>query len=192
MMYYDEDGYPVSTRPNGLLKLLTCLSVIGLACIAFLTYWPQIAAHLPVMQSPVIVIATAAPNTGSAPRAPLPASQPRPTALPIVNIGGSYNNQAAADAAYATAVAAGAQQPATSPIPNQNNTGDSAPIETGERLSVREHNVENAPTAEPIVLSSDDQTGEKIKPVNIQETHQCLHGQVWVTDRGCKNPTPVR
>jgi hypothetical protein len=34
--------------------------------------------------------------------------------------------------------------------------------------------------------------GSKSKPVNIQETRQCLHAQVWVEGRGCKNPTPVK
>jgi hypothetical protein len=49
--------------------------------------------------------------------------------------------------------------------------------------------VDNVSPAEPV---TDDAHGSKEKePVNIQETHTCLHGQVW-TDSGCHRPTPVK
>ncbi len=174
-------------RPTGMLKLLICLCIVAWTGVMLLAYGPVIKSHLPSL--PAIPTTAAGGYPASAPR---PTKRAIPTVPPVVNPGGSFNDQAAADAAFATAVAAGMQQPAA-PIPNQNNTGDVAPIETGEKLIVREHNVENVPTSEPIIVQpADDQTGEKQKPVNIQETHQCLHGQIWVDGRGCKNPTPVR
>ncbi len=73
--------------------------------------------------------------------------------------------------------------------PNTNVTGDSAPLVTEQKPSVRQGAGENVPTSEPIVIpQSDEQTGSKPVLVNPQETHECRHGQVWVDGKGCKNP----
>lgn len=49
------------------------------------------------------------------------------------------------------------------------------------------------PTSMPIPtpFSNDSQGQAGSKPVNIQETHTCLHAQIWVDGRGCRNPTRV-
>jgi hypothetical protein len=75
--------------------------------------------------------------------------------------------------------------------PNVDNTNDSAPVVRGQKENVIEPSNGIVPTAEPIQQTqSDGAFGSKSKPVNIQETHTCLHAQIW-TDRGCKNPTPT-
>ena len=183
--YYDRDGYPIHARPNGMLKVLTSLCVIALAFVAVVTQWQTIAAYLPT-PGPIIVIAT--PTTGTAPRATLPAYQPRPaapaqpaaaTAQPAID---AYN--ATAEAQYQEAISA--------PAPVEN-------IGQGERVVLEQRAAperlpagDNVPTAMPLPQPDNSGAfGSKSKPVNIQETKTCLHGQVWVNP-GCRNPTPVK
>lgn len=76
------------------------------------------------------------------------------------------------------------------PLPNVNNTGDTSP-------SIRISKPADRPAPPPPGEASaqdapSDAFGSKPVggPVDIQGTHQCLHGQVW-TDTGCHKPTPV-
>lgn len=176
------------TRPNGLLKILTCLSVIALAFVAVVTQWPTIAAYLPT-PGPIIIIATpqAAPLPAPAARPALPAAQPRPAvaqpaAAPAQPAIDAYN--ATAEAVYQQAIEVA---PVAAPI---ENVGQGVPVELHSKAAPeREPAGDNVPTAMPLPQTANDgQHGSKSKPVNIQETHQCLHGQVWVDGKGCKNP----
>jgi hypothetical protein len=56
---------------------------------------------------------------------------------------------------------------------------DPQPVQFIQVETERQAAGDNVPTAEPV------QEGAPV--VNIQETHECKHGQVW-TDAGCKNP----
>lgn len=182
--YYDQDGYPV--RPNGLLKVLTSLCVIALAFVAVVTQWHTIAAYLPT-PGPIIVIAT--PTAGAVPRATLPAYQPRPDAPPAQPAAAPA--QPAIDAYNATAEAR-YQEAISAPAPVE-NIGQGAPVVLEQRAAPERMPAgDNVPTAIPLSQTqADDRFGSKSKPVNIQETKTCLHGQVWVNP-GCRNPTPVR
>jgi hypothetical protein len=105
------------------------------------------------------------------------------------------NGQAAIDAYNATAQAAYQQavNAAAMPVPNIDTTGDTSPNVRVSVPSERQPAGENVPTAEPLTQPQNtSQHGSKSKPVNIQETKTCLHGQVWIDGRGCKNPTPVK
>lgn len=80
---------------------------------------------------------------------------------------------------------------AIAPVPNTNNTGDTSP-------SVRISKPADRPAPPPPGEASAQDTpsdafGSKPVggPVDIQGTHQCLHGQVW-TDTGCHKPTPTK
>lgn len=171
----------LAVTSNVLFSILMFVLIVGFGVALFLM-WPAITNQ--VQQR--LTGATAPTATVAAPAGTLYQS---PVALPLQNPGGSYNSQAAADAAYATAVA-GAEW--AQPVPNQNNLPADAPlVEYGSRTNERAPAGENVPTAEPIP-QTDDQNGTKQKePVNIQETKTCLHGQVW-TDTGCHRPTPVQ
>jgi hypothetical protein len=97
-----------------------------------------------------------------------------------VQVDGIAQNAATAQAMFDAAVLAGET------VPNINATGESAPALLVTKPSVREGAGENVPTAEPLVQNN-DQFGSKQEPINIQETHTCLHGQVW-SGKGCRNP----
>jgi hypothetical protein len=173
-------------RPNGLLKLLTCLSVIALAFVAVVIQWPTIRTLIPT-PGPIIIIATpqAAPLPApAAPRPALPAAQPRPAmaqpaAQPAID---AYN--ATAEAVYQQALEVA---PPVAPV---ENVGQGAAVELNSKaVPDRQPAGDNVPTAMPLPQTANDgQHGSKSKPVNIQETHQCLHGQVWIDGKGCKNP----
>lgn len=180
--YYDQDGYPA--RPTSLLKVLTCLCVIALAFVAVVTQWQTIAGHLPTTGA-IILIAT--PTVGTAPVAP---AQPRISA-PAVPRAAVPVPALTLDQINATSIAIyQATAAAAEPVPNQDNTGDTAPLTHESAEFDRQPAPAYAPTAEPQPVV-DDQFGSKQAPINIQETHQCKHGQIW-TDSGCKNPTPVQ
>jgi len=101
---------------------------------------------------------------------------PQPMVIP-----GIAQNAATAQAMFDAAVQAGEQ-----PQQNVNLTGDTAPVIHGQRTNDRQPAGENVPTAEPVQVVT-DWFGNKQKPINIQETHTCLHGQVW-NGKGCHNP----
>lgn len=72
-----------------------------------------------------------------------------------------------------------ATQTAQFPQPNVDALPANAPMpQYVERQAVRQPAGDNVPTAEPVV--------EGAPVVNVQETHECRHGQIW-TDSGCKN-----
>jgi len=183
-----------------LFNYVLYILMIAVISAALFLVWPGLVAQFQQRflgaSAPAILIATAAvgnPSTSSGGTGGEQATPVYrlPTALPIQNPGGSYNSQAAADAAYATAVA-GAE--GSQPVPNQDNLPADAPLPSfGSRVNDRQPAGENVPTAEPIPQTqSNDAFGTKrTAPINIQETHQCLHGAVW-TDSGCHYPTPVQ
>ena len=155
---------------------ITAFVVLFLIMMFYLA-WPMLQARL--AQSGV-----ALPNLPTLPTAyvaPLSRPQAAPQGMPA----GLTNEQISATS---TAIYQATAQ-AAEPPPNTNATGDSAPLIIEQKPSVRQGAGENVPTSEPIVIpQSDDQTGSKAVLVNPQETHDCRHGQVWVTDKGCKNP----
>lgn len=175
-------------RPFGLFKLLMCLCVMAFVAVFALKSWPDIQARLSgVTLPPSLLVVTATPGTFARPTQPGYTPPRQPANDMRANPANMATAQAQADAAYATAVT-GAER-----IPNQNNTGDSAPLERQSIQVDRQPAPDYAPTAEPIPQTQvDGAFGSKpAAPVNIQETHTCLHGQVW-TESGCKNPTPVQ
>lgn len=77
--------------------------------------------------------------------------------------------------------------------PNINNTGDSAPLVRETKPVDRLPAQGVVPTAEPVIQAETGGIfGSKPVIVNPQQDHSCKHGQVWVDDKGCKNPTPTR
>jgi hypothetical protein len=116
---------------------------------------------------------TPAPRAQEGPSAPISA----PAGVQPVAIPGIAQNAAEADALYNAAVLAGEQR--ADPAP--------APAILVTKPSVREGAGANVPTAEPVVVVT-DWFGSKQAPVNIQATHECKHGQVWVDGKGCRNP----
>ncbi len=78
------------------------------------------------------------------------------------------------------------------PIQNVNVTGDVAPVVREQKQSAIEPAQGIVPTAEPLPQTDTGGAfGSKRVIVNPQETHTCLHGQIWVDRKGCKNPTPT-
>jgi hypothetical protein len=163
-----------------LMNYVLYVLMIGVMAGALFLAWPSLMAEVQHRLGGAS-IATPALATAVLQAAPVP---PRATPLPLQNPGGSYNDAAAADAAYATAAAAPPQNvdtlPPGAPAPSYGQrTNDLAPAPAF------------VPTAEPIVQANDQFGSKRTAPVNIQETHQCLHGAVWVDDVGCQYPTPI-
>jgi hypothetical protein len=128
---------------------------------------------------PTIVFATVQPAPSGAKAAPtdMPVSIPRivpdrpavvPTAIP-----GIAQNEATATAQYNEAVRRSQNGAVVLP------ENDPQPVQLIQVETERQAAGDNVPTAEPV------QEGAPV--VNIQETHECKHGQVW-TENGCKNP----
>jgi hypothetical protein len=134
---------------------------------------------LPLAQ-PTAYVVPARPAAERAPQAPS-APFSAPVGIPAAPIDGIAQNAATAQAMFDAAVQAGEQ-----PQQNVDNTGDTAPVIHGQRTNDRPAAGENVPTAEPVQVVT-DWFGNKQKPINIQESHTCLHGQVW-TGKGCRNP----
>jgi len=177
--YYENEP----RRPRrSLLETLAYLFTIGIIVLTGFLAWPlaqaRLAGQLSTLPLPTAFVAP--------PARPLPArpSVPEQPAIAPQDAIADYN--ATAEAQYQEAI----QQ---QPQPNVNTTGDTAPLQYVSKPAERQPAGDNVPTAEPIQPSeSNDQFGSKpAKPINIQETRTCLHGQIW-TERGCKNPTPVR
>ena len=166
-------------RPSAVASFINwtiTLFVVFFLCVLLFLMWPMITARL--AQSGV-----ALPSLPTLPTAYVsPRSSPltAPQGIPALTL---EQISATSTAIYqATAQAA-------EPPPNTNATGDSAPLLIEQKPSVRLPAGENVPTAEPLsVPQSDDQTGSKLLPVNPQATHECRHGQVWIAEKGCKNP----
>jgi hypothetical protein len=192
--YYDANGNEVR-RSWGLFKVLMGLCVMAFMAIFTLQAWPKIqpyivGLHLPATQAPIIIVATPRTEARPTPYTPYTPSKPNTTLDTPANMATA---EAASLAAYATAVArANAAQPPAAPIPNVDNTGDSAPLIHVEKpAEERQPAGDNVSVAEPTPQANDQIGSKPTGPINIQETHQCLHGQVW-TDSGCHRPTPVK
>jgi hypothetical protein len=172
------------------LSNLTYVLIIAIIVLTLLVAWPVIGPRLhemiggvsaPVQLAPASLPApTLRPQAPSAPRTGTEGSGAAP-------IDGIAQNSATATAMYqATAQAALVQ---SAPPPNVNTTNDSAPVVREQIATDRQPAGENVPTAEPV------QEGESggifgSKPVIVapQMTHECRHGQVWVEEKGCRNP----
>lgn len=170
-------------RPPFLAVVLNYLSYVFLFAICgvmlFLA-WPVIHARLSGM--PAVTLPTL-PTAAIA----LPARPPAPLSAPLAApaLPGVAQNAATAQALYDAAVQAG------EPLENTNLTNDPAPVVVQSKPVERMPAGENVPTAEPVApAESGGIFGSKPVIVNVQETHECRHGQVW-TEKGCKNPTPV-
>lgn len=174
--YYDRDGYPVQPRRSILETIAYLLAFAIIGVTLFLAY-PSLRAQIagaPGREQP-ITRPTLPPYRGDPPFE-------QPAVAPADAIA-NYN--ATAEAQYRAAIA-----PEATPVPNTDNTGDTAPLIHMEKpADDRQPAGDKVPTAEPV----NNGIGSKPigGPINIQETHQCLHGQVW-TDSGCHRPTPVQ
>jgi hypothetical protein len=165
-------GGGILSTIGALLSILMTILVIGAVILIARPY---------LANTPLPAILTL-PTADVVRQQPSGSTVVNPRTLPAINPGGTYNSQADADAAYATAIA----------VPQViNNTGDTSPL-------VRQQKPADRPAPPPPGEASvqeepaSDAFGSKPVggPINIQETHQCLHGQVW-TDTGCHRPTPT-
>lgn len=158
---------------NGVLtRILMFVTIIVILGIGY-TFLPTI-------------LATPLPTTWTLPTAAVakptrvPVSDPvdQPAAAP--NVQQDIDNYNATQTAQFNAAQPNVDiLPADAPMPQyvEKQAPDRAPA-----------GVDNVSPAEPV---TDDTHGNKqTEPVNIQATHQCLHGQIW-TDSGCHRPTPV-
>jgi hypothetical protein len=165
----------------------TYLVIFGMIGLGLFIGWPGISAAVQARLAGQPVVLPAAPTAIIAPRPPVsaPAFQP-PAAAPAAPaaIPGIAQNAATAQALFDAAVQAAEQ---AAPLPN---TGQSEPATIGEKpADGRQGAGENVPTAKPIQpAESGGIFGSKPVITNIQETHECKHGQSWVEGKGCKNP----
>lgn len=172
-------------RSGGLVKALVSLGVVVIAFVLALVFGDQIKARLGAI-NPIIIVATAQANT-------VPTTRTFATAIPRAD------RQAEADAAvkrqidtYNATAQAQFDAAVQAPLPVE-NVGQGEPAVLVSKPADRQPAGENVPTSLPIEpqAQSDNGHGTKSKPVNIQETKTCLHGQVWIDGKGCRNPTPV-
>jgi hypothetical protein len=172
-MSAQESSY---NRPNGLLKVIACLFFIVFVCAFVLTNWGALKAYAPA-GVPAIILATPTTGVRGQPAQPTLYAAPAQPAVDVNQAISNYN---------ATQEAQFQQAP---------NVGQGEPVVIQQRASEERLPAgDNVPTALPLPQGQTDGIfGSKpAAPVNIQETHQCLHGQIWVEGRGCKNPTPVK
>lgn len=172
---------------SNAVYLIILLIFVGAGVFLWPLIWSQARASLGLSTSPAPLVAPTTATPPNLARPPISAPH-KPAGDVVAPIPGIAQNSATADAMYQEAIDAAN----VAPLPNVGQDA-SAPVIAVELPSSRTHDVENAPTAEPLSQSvSDEQTGEKRVVVNIQETQQCRHGQVWTDGKGCRNPTPVR
>ena len=179
--YYDDR--PIRQR-HSFIEVIAYLLIFSIIGITLYVAWPALRTRIADAPSRLDPTARIAYPTRPAYRDPAPE---QPAIAPADAIA-DYN--ATAEAHYQQAI----QQQQAAPVPNVNTTGDTAPVQyvskpAPERLPA----ADNVPTAEPIApAESNDQFGSRpAAPVNIQESHTCLHGQVW-TESGCHRPTPTQ
>ena len=160
--------------PAGWVALNYLLTILGVLVFAagLIIAWPMVQARLagetiaPVgapQAQPTAQVFRGQPYSGGA-------SDARPAATPIPGIA---QNEATATAQYNQAI----QESQRGAIVLPQN--DTAPVLRVQEQTDRQPAGDNVPVAEPV--------DESAAPVNIQQTHECRHGQVW-TDAGCKNP----
>jgi hypothetical protein len=160
---------------NGVLKGLQYLVTIAVVLAIGYTFLPQI-------------LATPVPTTWTLPTADTGGLKATPTQRAITdtrqdNAGAIIVPTMTLDQINATSQAI---YQATVAAVESSQVAPFGSKEAPERVPA---GVDNVSPAEP---TADDTHGSKrTAPVNIQETHQCLHGQVW-TDTGCHRPTPTR
>lgn len=157
-------------KTSGIANLFSWLfSLIAVAAILVFLYimWPAVVARY----------------TGTQPAAPLapatavirsqPASAPDVPRTVATPIPGLAQNEATATAQYNEAVQRSQNGAVILPA------NDPQPVQLIQQPAERQPAGDNVPTAEPV------EAGAPV--VNIQQTHECKHGQQW-TDAGCKNP----
>lgn len=172
-------------RPRSASDALINVLLIGVLAVVGWLAWPSLVTQFQARTGIAPLAAPAALPTAIV-RPAAPASQPRLEQPAIAPQDAIADYNATAEAQYRDAVQAQQQ-------PNVNTTGDAAPLQRISKPADRQPAGDIVPTAAPIPdAQSTDQFGSKpAAPINIQETHTCLHGQIW-TERGCKNPTPTQ
>lgn len=166
-----------SNRPSGIASLFTwvfcSIGAIGMLVVIYVLWPAVVARYTGVTNTQAQATATATrpfPTTaalsgsGSAARDPIAVATPIP---------GLAQNEATATAQYNEAVQRSQNGAVVLPA------NDPQPVQLVQQPAERQPAGDNVPTAEPVV--------EGAPVVNIQETHECKHGQVW-TDAGCRNP----
>ena len=171
-------------RPSAVATIINwAITLFLLSFVGVMLYlmWPMLLARIasaPPVTPPAPFLA---PQSAPAIQSSHPALQATPLALPTASL--------EQISATSTAIYQATAQAVDAPPPNINTTGDSAPLVVEQKPSIRQGAGAHVPTAEPIVIpQSDEQTGSKAVVVNPQETHECRHGQVWIAEKGCKNP----
>lgn len=108
---------------------------------------------------------------------------------PVPTVSGVAQNEATSLAMY-QATAAAANNPIATPVGTSGPEAAGVTIDTYGGLYDGSDGGGVIPTSLPIpTANATGAQGQRpSKPVNIQETHQCLHGQTWVDGMGCRNP----
>lgn len=158
-----------TNRPSATATFFYYLAYIALFAVCGTALWMAWGPRL-----------VGAPATSAPQAQPTPIIRVQPQPAPVVQpIPGVAQNEATATAQYNQAVRA------AEPVPN---TGQAeAPAVLVVKPAAREPAGDNVPTAEPVADNS-GMFGSKQKPVDIQSTHACKHGQVWIDGKGCRNP----
>ena len=163
---------------SGLITFF--LTLIFLASLAAFI-WTIVQDKLGV-NMPTIIIATATTTGAQQPAIPtrgmvisIPRTQPDRPVVRSTPMPGVAQNEATATARYNEAI----QQSQNGAVVLPEN--DHQPVQLIQVEVERMPAGDNVPTSEPLAAPSG------VDPVNVQETHECKHGQIW-TDSGCKNP----
>lgn len=179
--YYDDR--PIRQR-HSLLEVIAYILIFSIIGITLYVAWPALRTRIAESPGRAEPQATVRPTR-------MPYRDPAPEQPVVAPADAIADYNATAEAQYQQAIQ---RQAAPAPIPNVDNTNDSAPLQyVSKPAPERLPSADNVPTAAPIPeAQSSDQFGSKpAAPINVQETHQCLHGQVW-TDSGCHRPTPTQ
>lgn len=114
------------------------------------------------------------PDVPRQPIVPVPAVQPANSNIAA--------NEATSQAMYQATVAA-AEVPRSTPIPGTLNVGVSY---GGLQGSAGEIVPTSLPMPTPYANNAQGQ--QSARPINVQATHTCFHGQTWIEGLGCRNP----
>lgn len=191
--YTRAHAAPPPRRP--LMDSITNIVALAMVVIVGWLAWPMLL-HEFQTRSGIVQPTAPALVQPTTPAAPLARPQAAPISAPAAPVQAVPTASLAQIEATSMAVyqaTAAAAELHTMPVPNTDITGDPGPIVLDQQRAEERHAAgENVPTAEPVTQAeSGGMFGSKPVLVNPQETHECKHGQVWVDDRGCRNPTPI-
>lgn len=196
MTKYTRARYPQPTPRRSLMDMITNIVALAMVVIVGWLAWPMLLHEFQTRtgMAPPTAPALTQPTMPAAPLArPQPAPASAPVSAPAQAVPTASLAQIEATSLAIYQATASAAELHTMPVPNTDITGDAAPIVLDQQSAEERHAAgDNVPTAEPVQQAeSSGMFGSKPVLVNPQETHECKHGQVWVGEQGCRNPTPI-